>query len=198
MTADTRNKDFMTPHSTNKGYPFTAPASQDLYPLSDRAGTFTNEQGMSFVNVVKTSDEKFNTELTECLIKSEGVRTPFEDYLIHRINDFDKALSLAEGQITDLLTDSPFLPEDFGFILVHKNSVSEPPARIYASKYYATDEKRFFLFREPAPDNINEWNPEVWVLQTHENGKVHDEKVRLNCHRIAYAFFLAKMIKVED
>ncbi len=58
------------------------------------------------------------------------------DFLMDRAFDFQEALKVAENQILELLDEDPFVPEQFGFELVHKpETIHDSPIRIYQSKY---------------------------------------------------------------
>lgn len=119
------------------------------------------------------------------------------DFLMDRAFDFQEALKIAENQVAELLSEDPFIPEQFGFDLIHKpETIHDSPIRIYQSKY----DDRYTLHR-PVQDVFNdqEWDPTIWILQTnnHDN-TITSEEVRIPCHRIAFAFFYAKNIQVME
>jgi hypothetical protein len=117
------------------------------------------------------------------------------EFVFHRLYDFSEALKIAEEQIQTLLEEMPFIPEEFGFEVIHRpETISDSPVRVYASKY----DPRFTLFREVMDVNSMEtFRPENWVLMKNENDEFQEIKVKLPCHRIAYAVFYSLGVKVE-
>jgi hypothetical protein len=87
-----------------KGYPYDSVKSVETFP--NRPMFNIDDQG----RVVVVVD---NDIYPHCNIEDEQ---SFKDFLIHRLYDYDKALGIAEQQITDILTTDPFIPEDFGFV----------------------------------------------------------------------------------
>jgi hypothetical protein len=112
-----------------------------------------------------------------------------------RLYDFQEALSVAEGQVADLLEELPFIPENYGFELAHKHTgIDQPPVRIYVSKY----DGRYSLFRKSAPEGFDA-NVAAWtILKKNDDSTFHENEVIIPCDRIAYALFLAMGIKISN
>ncbi len=118
------------------------------------------------------------------------------DFLMDRAFDFQEALKVAENQILELLDEDPFVPEQFGFELVHKpETIHDSPIRIYQSKY----DDNYTLHRPVGDVFDDNWDPSIWILQhKNEDNTIFTEELCIPCHRIAFAYFYAKRIKVMD
>lgn len=118
------------------------------------------------------------------------------DFLMDRAFDFQEALKVAENQILELLDEDPFIPEQFGFELVHKpETIHDSPIRIYQSKY----DDNYTLHRPVGDVFDDSWDPSIWILQhKNEDNTIFTEELCIPCHRIAYAYFYAKRIKVIE
>ncbi len=118
------------------------------------------------------------------------------DFLMDRAFDFQEALKVAENQILELLDEDPFIPEQFGFELVHKpETIHDSPIRIYQSKY----DDNYTLHRPVGDVFDDSWDPSIWILQhKNEDNTIFTEELCIPCHRIAYAYFYAKRIKVME
>lgn len=118
------------------------------------------------------------------------------DFLMDRAFDFQEALKVAENQILELLDEDPFIPEQFGFEIVHKpETIHDSPIRIYQSKY----DDNYTLHRPVGDVFDDSWDPSIWILQhKNEDNTIFTEELCIPCHRIAYAYFYAKRIKVME
>lgn len=174
-------------HSTTKGYPYERIESREFFP--NRPTFLQDEEGRVGVNVDTSIYPDFPKENE--LIDSELIK----NFLFNRAFDFQEALKVAEDQIAELLTEDPFIPEDFGFEIAYKpESVDESPIRLYQSKY----SKAYTLYR-PVLDTEKDFDPSLWVLQKKsEDGTFSALNVSLPCHRIAYAFFYAMQIQMQE
>jgi len=198
MNQDTRNKEFKIPHAINKGYPFAGMPSRAVMPeqFGVNRDPETGKIGVMVDYSYLQNNEELSHLVNEIKERVEDKRTAFEDFLLFRLYETSEALKLAEGQIQDIFEEQPFIPEDFGFEVIHKQkSVGEQPQRIWTSKY----NPNIALFRKPGDINDKNWNPSIWTIQIFNQGTdpIKDEDVLLPCHRIAYAYFYAKQIQVE-
>lgn len=95
-----------------------------------------------------------------------------------------EALAYAEGQVHDILTEKPFLPEQMGFeVLLKPESVTDTPVRMYLNKYDNT----FSLFRTPGAETVTSWT----LLKKNADQTFHQTILNLPCARIAYAALFA-------
>lgn len=118
------------------------------------------------------------------------------DFLMDRAFDFQEALKVCENQVAELLSEDPFLPEQFGFDIIHKpESIHDSPIRIYQSKY----NDKYTLHR-PVQDVMEDsYDPSIWILQTkNDDDTITSEELCIPCHRIAFAYFYAKKIQVME
>lgn len=116
------------------------------------------------------------------------------DFLMDRAYEYQNALKVAEDQVAELLSEDPFIPEQFGFELVHEpETIHDAPIRIYQSRF----DDKYSIHRPIANTLDKDWNPALWILQKRcDDNTFTSEEVILPCHRIAYAFFFAKNIQV--
>jgi len=190
--------EFKIPFGTNKGYPFHCLPSRVSVP--NRVELTLSDDKRVFIDVDTEVFPTFNQVIDEEKIKGDEptqTRTAFEDFLLFRLYEVTEALNMAEGQIIDIFKEKPFIPEAFGFYVAHKNqSIFEQPVRIYFSQY----NPKIALFRKPADVNDKSWDPSIWTVQVFgEDGVVvRDEDVTFPSHRVAYSYFLARRIQVED
>jgi hypothetical protein len=162
-------------HSISKGYPFGSDiASVVAYPREKRFSEeiTIDDEDDTFIQI---GEEKFhNRKLVETA---------------KRLMDCTFALATAETQIQDMMKEDPFIPEDFGFEILHKpETVKDSPVRVWGSKY----DDNYSLYRK-----IGEKYGWV-ILKKRADGTFDEIPVNLPCHRIAYALFTALMIKVEE
>lgn len=179
-------------HKITEGYPHIGPISREI---------FKNRPIVEQMN-----DGKIQVTIDEAIwgnIEDKGPRNDFEDFLLHRLFDYSEALKAAEDQITDMLHEDPFVPEDFGFVLMHKNKdITEAPVRIYTSKFDDT----IILYRKPGSIDDKDWNPAMWVLEQKAIDPSGNDQnpcklttiLNLPCARIAYAAFFAIGIKMKE
>lgn len=174
-------------HSTTKGYPYERIESREFFP--NRPSFQQDQEGRVGVHVDTSIYPDFPKDGE--LIDPELIK----NFLFNRAFDFQEALKVAEDQIAELLTEDPFIPEDFGFEIAYKpESVDESPIRLYQSKYNSI----YTLYR-PVLDTEKDFDPSMWVLQKKaEDGSFSTLDVSLPCHRIAYAFFYAMQIQMQD
>lgn len=189
-----QNQEWAPGHSTNKGYPYNAILSRTLF--SNRPTINQDKE-----NKVVITDSR--PDIFGAIENAEQER----EFLLHRLHDFNQALDTAEMQIEAILTENPFVPEDFGFELAHKpESIHDSPIRVYVSKYV----EGVSIYREIQDPSDPKSDPSKWVVMVKEeepyNGKVGDTltktvfrptRVKLDCHRIAYAVFYALGVQVE-
>jgi hypothetical protein len=164
-------------HSTTKGYPYEKSISREQL-VSRPILTIDNE------NRVRMSVEPGAFPRMKETMSDEEML----DFLYDRLFDFQEALKIAENQITHILEDSPFIPDDFGFKkTVGPKSIKDNPTKIYTSKY----NDKISLFR-------NDEDPLEWViLEKQENDIFRQTKLRIPNHRIAYAVFYSLNIQVH-
>ncbi len=174
-------KDWNPGHAINKGYPYNM--IQSAFLFKNRPSVKMLEDGKVELDINPEHYEIPQTELQET------------EFVFHRLYDFSEALTIAEEQVKTLLEEMPFIPEEFGFEVIHRpETINDSPVRVYASKY----DPRFTLFREVMDvSSIDDFRPENWVLMKNENEEFQEIKVKLPCHRIAYAVFYSLGVKVE-
>jgi hypothetical protein len=181
----TRNSEFSVGHAINKGYPFNGILSKVTYQQESRPDIRYNEETKKLGGNIPIPKDSTGPETKE----------DEHDLLLEHLYTALRALSDAEGQISDLMEESPFIPEDFGFEVVHEHKdTTEPPVRIYISRFNTG----VAIFRKPGEPNDANWNPEIWTIQRNIDGVMKTDDVWLPCHRIAYAVFLGLMIKIEE
>lgn len=181
MTTDTQ----IPGHSLNKGYPYNGIESQRMLP--NRA-EFTMREDKK-IEVVLDRD-KFPAT-------NDEDRYDLKSFLFDRAFDYQEALKIAEGQLTDILEEKPFIPENYGFEVAHKHEspTSGPPVRMYVSKY----DDRFSLFRKPMALDSKEWNPALWtLLKKNDEGEFIDTEVLIPCDRFAYVIFTALGVIIKE
>lgn len=176
-----KNENRMPGHSLVKSLPFIAIASIELF--KNRPKIWLGEHGNVFVDI----DEKIWG-------KVEQDDAGLKEFAMHRLYDFDQALQMAEGQIIEILKEEPFIPEDFGFELIYKpETIHDSPVRVYESKFCPG----LTLHRDVAPPE-GDHDYSVWTLmKKNEDGTFSNQKLKLPCHRIAYAVFFAMGVQIE-
>lgn len=186
------NADWKPGYSTIKTlYPYYRVESLVVFP--NRPEFNQGEDGRVFVNIEQSKyPEQFARIFKEGISETEKIMH-LNDFLLDRGLDFQRALNMCEEQVMELLSEDPFIPEQFGFELIHSpKTIDESPIRVYGSKY----DDRYMIHR-PVRDTLDKsWDPSEWVLQKNENGTITSETIKIPCHRIAYAFFYAKGIQV--
>lgn len=178
-------------HAINKGYPYNNIPSIEMFLNRPTIGV--NKENKPFID---WDPEIFKDGPDPKDWGEKETGSPFISFLLNRLVDFSESLKIAEDQIRALLEESPFIPEHFGFEIVHKHEdISDPPVRIYISKYNTS----ISLYRKPGEAKDINWNPSLWVLvRKTEDGKFKEDEVHIHCHRIAYAMFCALQIQVEE
>ena len=174
-------------HSITKGYPFDIVMSKDRFKnrpivLLD----FANKERI----LIEVDPIVYPTfKKPSLLAKLFGGKTI--DFLLHRLFDYAEALTVAETQVEHLLTDDPFIPEDFGFFkAVGPKTIHDNPSKIYISKH----NEAVSIFRNADPEKKYDWR----VLVRKTSDSFTETQLCLPNHRIAYAAFYALGIKVED
>lgn len=161
-------------HSISKGYPYDVVKSAQVYPTSQRFtdDIIIDDEDDTFVQISK--DKFHNRKLVET---------------VKNLMDCTCALAVAETQISDILEETPFVPEDFGFEAIHKpETVKDAPVRIWGSKY----SDQYSIYRKNG--TTYEWV----ILKKRDDGTFDEIPCCLPCHRIAYGLFSGLMIKVEE
>lgn len=168
-------------HAINNGYPYEKVETDFLFP--NRLAVRREEDGKISVDFDETKFPPVETEIQE------------RDFILFRLFDYSEALKVAEDQIRTLLEEEPFIPEEFGFEVVAKpETIYDSPIRIYSSKH----DESYSLYREVQDISKRDFNPENWVLmKKKEDGTFDEIKVKLPCHRIAYAVFYGLGVSVE-
>lgn len=178
-------KEKWTPgHAINKGYPYLEIVTEAVFPNRVKVGM--DENGMVAID--------YDKEVFPADIQSASQK---EQFLLHRLFDFSEALKVAEDQIRTLLEEEPFIPEEFGFEVIAKpvDFANDSPVRVYASKF----DPKYTLYREVQDISSGSFAPENWVLmKKNEDGSFSEIRVKLPCHRIAYALFYGLGVKVEE
>ena len=176
-------KDWNPGHDIVKGYPYGKIESVDAF--KNRIDVGINDDGNPFLGVDKSvfpNCPDFGDPLTEQ-----------ENFLLNRVIDFKKALVVTEDQITAILEERPFIPEELNFELLHKNEqITEPPIRIYGPKY----DHDFSIYRKPGSAQDPNWNPAMWTVIMNKDGETKEITLSLPCRRIAYTVFSAFGIKL--
>lgn len=177
------NKEQWNPgHSLNKGYPYAGVESRKQLP--NRVNIVLDKD-----NVISLMRNDFpEPELTE--ENNFDEKQALIDFLMSRCFDFQEALKTAEQQIDDMMEDDPFLPEDFGFELVHRpETIHDSPVRVYASKF----DDRFSIHREFIDVHSDDIKPDKWFVLKKEEGsdKFNKVEVSITCNRIAFGVFTA-------
>lgn len=192
MTAD-----WKPGHSTIKTrYPYDGVESMAVYPMELRPIFAQDPNTLKVGAHVDAGKYPMQAEqLGESVPKEEHLQY-LVDFLMDRAFEYQEALKVAEGQIMELLSEDPFVPEQFGFKLIHEpETIHDSPIRIYQSTF----DERYTIHRPVANTLDPEWNPAVWVLQkSNDDNTIHSEEVVLPCHRIAFAYFFARDIKVME
>ncbi len=186
--------DWKPGYSTTKTrYPYDRVETMAIFP--NRVEFTQNQEGKIGCNIdvekypqlkawnLETEDSKENKQL-------------MIDFLMDRAFDLQEALKVAENQILELLDEDPFIPEQFGFELVHKpETIHDSPIRVYQSTY----DDNYTLHRPVGDVFDDNWDPSIWILQhKNEDNTIFTEELCIPCHRIAYAYFYAKRIKVMN
>ena len=178
-------------HAINKGYPYNNIPSIEMFLNRPKIGVSPDNKPF-----IDWDPETFKDAPSQSEWGEKETNSPFISFLLNRLVDYSESLKIAEDQIRALQEEAPFLPEHFGFELVHKHEeVSDPPVRIYVSKYNTA----ISLYRKPGNVNDIEWNPSLWILvRKTEDCKFKEDEVHIHCHRIGYAMFCALQIQVEE
>jgi len=172
-------------HQISRGYPFEMVESRRV---------FTQRPMLSIGD-----DEKIQLEVNPDEFELPPVsdqRTGFEDFLMFRMIEFQEALTMAENQIQDMLDEHPFIPESYGFEVIHEHQlVTEAPIRVYVSKF----NENISIFRKHGDVSDMDWNPALWtMLRKKADGTFVEIELNLPCSRIAYAAFFALGVQVKD
>lgn len=178
-------------HQVSEGYPYDGVESKRFFvqrPLL-YIGQDGDEKGKVCLEV--------NTD--HFTVPQEGLGTPFADFCLHRLIEFQEALKMSEEQINDMLTEDPVIPENYGFEVMHENKeITDPPICVYVSKF----DENVTLFRKPGDINDKNWNPAMWTILKKEvsDGSTTFKEIELNLPsaRIAFAAFYALGIKVME
>lgn len=170
-------------HSLNKGYPYNRVESLHAFP--SRIHFFQRKEEDGNHAAIDIDREKFPN------FKGESVEE-LKDFLFDRGYELQEALKMAEGQVHDLLEEHPFMPENYGFELVHRNRTpKDPPVRIYVSKY----DDHFSIYRKPG-DDLSTW---ILIRKIDDDTTNFSElELKLPCARIAYAALWALGVKMEE
>jgi hypothetical protein len=191
-------------HATNKFYPYEGIESKKH---------FKNRP------VVKLADEEKSIIID---VSANDIDITNKDAVIKQLSScihaYDLALKVAEDQIEAILTEEPFIPEDFGFELIHNPAPHEFPIRLYQSKFddrytihskpyetetykhvkdyiYSGEEEEGLRFTE----SLEEFNPSLWVITKKEgDSKFITMEVSFPCHRIAFGYFTAIGLQVSE
>lgn len=174
----------MTPdHGITKGYPYDIIISKERF--KNRLGLLLDRSKNNRIQL--TVDKATYPSFPGVTWYHRFFTGQLIDFLFFRLFDYAEALTVAENQIEDLLTEGPFIPEDFGFFkAVGPKEISDNPTVIYISRY----DENISIFR----NTVEEYE---WRLVKNENGNFKDTKLTLPSHRIAYAAFFALGIQVE-
>lgn len=182
--------DWKPGHSTIKTrYPYDGIESKMIF--SNRPEFIQNKEGKVGVQIDLAIYPQFKDVSDEETIEAKQTVI---DFLMDRAFDFQEALKVAENQVAELLSEDPFLPEQFGFELIHKpETIHDSPIRIYQSSF----NDKYTLHRPVQDVMLDDYDPSIWILQTkNEDDTITSEEIRIPCHRIAFAYFYAKGIQV--
>lgn len=165
-------------HSTNKAFPYAGIDSLQLFPNRVDPTLTPSKQVVLTINPEVYPDVDFES--------AEAMR----DFAFFRLHDYHQALLHAEDQIRAMLTENPFIPEEFCFEQIHKpQSIHESPVRIYQSIL----DPSISIHRKAGLED-----PSLWMLMKKDkDGNFNSIEVRIPNHRIAYALFYAMQIPME-
>ncbi len=178
MTAENSNieNEWIPPHSISKGYPWNIIASKRF---SEARAIFKfdkiqNEEEYGFFINGARMDAKNNQGICE------------SGYILQ------EALEIAEEQIVDMLTEKPFMPENFGFhAIVKPKSTADVPVTIYQSKF----DENAIIFR----NNKGDYG---WTVQQKQpegtTPPIKESEFIFPCERIAVAVFYAMGVQVVE
>ena len=118
------------------------------------------------------------------------------DFFVSRCFDFQEALTTAENQISDLLTDDPFIPEEMTFELVHKpKTIHDSPIRVYSALY----DENFTMYREIIDVNDADADPSRWIImkKTEDSSEFKKIPVRITSRRVGFVILSAIGVNME-
>lgn len=179
-------KDWNPGHSTHKGYPYAGVVTKQTMP---------NRPALSMGEDKKIYIDWNPDEFTQ-KVDGDGPRTQLEDFLLFRLYDYQEALLLAEGQIVDFLSETPFIPEKFGFEIgaSSRNDIHTPPVQIYVNKY----DESISIYRTPGDSTLDSFNPSAYtLLKKKEDGIFNEVELSLPCARITYATLYALGVQMS-
>ena len=188
------NQEWKSPYALSKGYPFSGCKSQETF--KNRPG-FTLD-GDGAVQIIIDKDiypdcpPLLNTDNDGLAFTGiKDLKKDFEAnkaFLLNRLYDYDMALTIAEQQIIDMMHDSPFIPESFGFeVLAKPSDIHDAPVTIYGSKFRPD----ISLYQDA--ESINDW-----VLLRKDEVGFTKIPVKLSSQRCAVQLFFALGIKVQE
>lgn len=167
--------------SNTKKYPYAGPVSKQLYP--ERIKIEILEE-----NLVNINFQSFAKP-------DENNAHEWVDFMTSRCYDLQQALEAAEGQIEDILTDNPFIPEEFGFVLSHKpETIHDKPIRLYSSLL----DDRYTLYREIVDIHADELESSKWVLTKRDGYKFNPLEVIITSSKVAETLFIALGVTIEE
>lgn len=180
-------------------YPFDGVESMSVYPHHLRPAFIQDPASLKIgVTIDAAIFPQQAQQVTQEGLTKEQELQYLVDFLMDRAFENQEALKIAENQIMELLSEDPFMPEHFGFALIHEPdpaNLSAHPIRLYQSTF----DDRYSIHRPVANTLDPEWNPAAWVLQKrNDDDTLTSDEVILPCHRIAFAYFFAKNIQVIE
>lgn len=216
------DNDWNPGHSIGGGYPYEKNEATAAWPqrpivrLDRNTGkVFFDPNGMQYESFLRAHEIAIrfydwmvknqsvpHTELSEEQLKEyyqvfrESVpEGDFEDRMMFIAAETMETLALAEEQVDEMLSESPFSPELHGFELVASNKdISERPQAIYVSKY----SPEFAISRKPGSPNDPSWTPHMWVLSKKTEDSMINLDISFPCSRIAYATLAALGVKMRS
>ena len=169
------DNEWIPPHGLSRGYPWNGVQSKIF---SEVMSLF------EFNKKAEVEDYYFSMDGKKIHVEEKGVLEA--GYILQ------EALKVAEEQVMDMLSEKPFVPENFKFEAVVKpKGTSDVPVTIYQSQL----NENVVIFRQHRSDY-------GWTIQQRQpegtTPPIKETNVLLPCERIAVAVFYALGIKVVE
>jgi hypothetical protein len=170
-------------YSITKGYPYDGVMSRTRF--RNRPAVVLNKDNKVVIDCDKSSFPDFKRpNFIQRLFAGKVI-----DFLLFRLFDYAEALIVSDSQVEHLLSDDPFIPEEFGFLkAVGPKEISDNPVKVYVSRY----DDSVSLFRDQEKASV--WH----LLIRNEDLSFKEYSLIIPNHRIAYAVFFSLGIKVEE
>lgn len=178
MTAENSNieNEWIPPHQISKGYPWNGVMSKSF----------------SEVKAIFKFDKIEGEEAYGFFVNGARMDAGNHQGICESGYILQEALEIAEEQITDMLSEKPFVPENFGFdAIVKPKSTTDFPVTIYQSKF----DENVVIFRNSKHDY-------GWTVQQKQpegaTPPIKESEFIFPCERIAVAVFYAMGVQVVE